>query len=172
MLFATQHPPGVYGGRKVLSRAFRNRFLELHVGDIPDEELVTILQQRCQVRCARCVAFLSVLFCFWRCVWEVRRQFFPQMIDSDSKMAVRASPLERFNLASISDPTHTPGPTAASAFRRPAAIPPLTPPFQTQIPPSYCVKLVEVMRELQRRRQGSAVFAGKDGFITARDLLR
>ena len=28
------------------------------------------------------------------------------------------------------------------------------------------------MRELQRRRQGSAVFAGKDGFITARDLLR
>ena len=113
--------------------------------------------------------------CALRCVvlvWEVRRQFFPQMIDSDSKMAVRASPLERFNLASISDPTHTPGPTAASAFRRPAAIPPLTPPFQTQIPPSYCVKLVEVMRELQRRRQGSAVFAGKDGFITARDLLR
>ena len=41
-----------------------------------------------------------------------------------------------------------------------------------QIPPSYCTKLVEVMRELQRRRQGSAVFAGKDGFITARDLLR
>jgi len=50
MLFATQNPPGAYGGRKVLSRAFRNRFLELHVGDIPDEELVTILQQRCQAR--------------------------------------------------------------------------------------------------------------------------
>jgi midasin len=44
--------------------------------------------------------------------------------------------------------------------------------LRTQIPPSYCAKLVEVMRELQRRRQGSAVFAGKDGFITARDLLR
>lgn len=41
-----------------------------------------------------------------------------------------------------------------------------------QIPPSYCARLVEVMRELQRRRQTSAVFAGKDGFITARDLLR
>ncbi len=27
MLFATQNPPGLYGGRKVLSRAFRNRFL-------------------------------------------------------------------------------------------------------------------------------------------------
>jgi len=44
--------------------------------------------------------------------------------------------------------------------------------FPPQIPPSYCSRLVEVMRELQRRRQGSAVFAGKDGFITARDLLR
>jgi midasin (ATPase involved in ribosome maturation) len=31
---------------------------------------------------------------------------------------------------------------------------------------------VEVMRELQRRRTATAVFAGKDGFITARDLLR
>ncbi|MCL4420062.1 AAA family ATPase [Patescibacteria group bacterium] len=27
MLFATQNPPGLYGGRKILSRAFRNRFL-------------------------------------------------------------------------------------------------------------------------------------------------
>jgi hypothetical protein len=35
MLFATQNPPGVYGGRKTLSLAFRNRFLELHVDDIP-----------------------------------------------------------------------------------------------------------------------------------------
>ena len=25
-LFATQNPPGIYGGRKPLSRAFRNRF--------------------------------------------------------------------------------------------------------------------------------------------------
>jgi hypothetical protein len=35
MLFATQNPPGLYGGRKSLSLAFRNRFLELHVDDIP-----------------------------------------------------------------------------------------------------------------------------------------
>lgn len=35
MLFATQNPPGKYGGRKVLSRAFRNRFLEMHVEDLP-----------------------------------------------------------------------------------------------------------------------------------------
>ena len=35
LVFATQNPPGSYGGRKPLSRAFRNRFLEVHVGDLP-----------------------------------------------------------------------------------------------------------------------------------------
>ena len=30
-LFATQNPCGVYGGRKPLSKAFRNRFVEMHV---------------------------------------------------------------------------------------------------------------------------------------------
>lgn len=49
MLFATQNPPGVYGGRKVLSRAFRNRFLELHFDDIPQDELEIILRERCQI---------------------------------------------------------------------------------------------------------------------------
>ncbi|KAK3357586.1 hypothetical protein B0T25DRAFT_604507 [Lasiosphaeria hispida] len=45
-LFATQNPAGLYGGRKILSRAFRNRFLELHFDDIPESELETILQKR------------------------------------------------------------------------------------------------------------------------------
>ncbi|KAK4141659.1 uncharacterized protein C8A04DRAFT_13882 [Dichotomopilus funicola] len=46
-LFATQNPAGLlYGGRKTLSRAFRNRFLELHFDDIPEAELETILQRR------------------------------------------------------------------------------------------------------------------------------
>ncbi|GAV48858.1 hypothetical protein ZYGR_0N02630 [Zygosaccharomyces rouxii] len=49
MLFATQNPPGIYGGRKILSRAFRNRFLELHFADIPQEELEIILRERCQI---------------------------------------------------------------------------------------------------------------------------
>lgn len=49
MLFATQNPPGLYGGRKVLSRAFRNRFLELHFDDIPQDELEIILRERCQI---------------------------------------------------------------------------------------------------------------------------
>jgi midasin (ATPase involved in ribosome maturation) len=39
-LFATQNPAGGgYGGRKQLSRAFRSRFLELHVEEVPDVEL-------------------------------------------------------------------------------------------------------------------------------------
>jgi midasin len=47
MLFATQNPPGLYAGRKILSRAFRNRFLEVHFDDVPQTELETILCQRC-----------------------------------------------------------------------------------------------------------------------------
>lgn len=46
ILFSTQNPPGLYGGRKILSRAFRNRFLELHFDDIPEDELECILQRR------------------------------------------------------------------------------------------------------------------------------
>ncbi|XP_024535665.1 midasin [Selaginella moellendorffii] len=88
MLFATQNPPGIYGGRKALSRAFRNRFIELHVDDIPAGELVTILEKRCDVAA------------------------------------------------------------------------------------SYAGKMVEVMKDLQRQRQGSKVFAGKHGYITPRDLFR
>ncbi|GAB4814206.1 hypothetical protein N2152v2_001252 [Parachlorella kessleri] len=88
MLFATQNPPGIYAGRKTLSRAFRSRFLELHVDDIPDTELITILEKRCAIA------------------------------------------------------------------------------------PSYASKLVAVMRELQRRRASSNVFAGRHGFITPRDLFR
>lgn len=49
MLFATQNPPGLYGGRKVLSKAFRNRFLELHFDDIPQNELEVILRERCRI---------------------------------------------------------------------------------------------------------------------------
>jgi len=49
ILFATQNPPGLYPGRKVLSRAFRSRFLEVHFEDIPQTELETILCQRCRI---------------------------------------------------------------------------------------------------------------------------
>lgn len=49
MLFATQNPPTVYGGRKMLSRAFRNRFVEIHVEEIPEEEISIILENRCKI---------------------------------------------------------------------------------------------------------------------------
>ncbi|XP_077869169.1 midasin [Saccoglossus kowalevskii] len=88
MLFATQNPPGLYGGRKVLSRAFRNRFVELHFDEIPSKELETILHERCL------------------------------------------------------------------------------------IPLSYCRRMVSCMLELQARRRSSGVFAGKQGYITLRDLFR
>ena len=88
MLFATQNPPGKYGGRKVLSRAFRNRFLEMHVEDLPGKELKEIIVKRC-------------------CVYE-----------------------------------------------------------------GFAKQMIQVMERLQAERQNSNVFAGKDGFITPRDLLR
>ena len=88
MLFATQNPPGIYAGRKTLSRAFRSRFLELHVDDIPDGELHEIVERRCAVA------------------------------------------------------------------------------------PSYAKKMIAVMRELQRRRSVTNVFAGRHGYITPRDLFR
>ncbi|XP_060061378.1 midasin [Erinaceus europaeus] len=88
MLFATQNPPGLYGGRKVLSRAFRNRFVELHFDELPSSELETILHKRCS------------------------------------------------------------------------------------LPPSYCSKLIKIMLDLQSYRRSSSVFAGKQGFITLRDLFR
>ncbi|KAJ0755641.1 putative von Willebrand factor, type A, AAA+ ATPase domain, midasin, midasin, AAA lid domain 7 [Helianthus annuus] len=88
MLFATQNPPTFYGGRKMLSRAFRNRFVEIHVDEIPQNELITILEKRCKIA------------------------------------------------------------------------------------PTYAKKMIDVMKDLQLRRQSSKVFAGKHGFITPRDLFR
>ena len=88
MLFATQNPPGIYGGRKVLSEAFRNRFLEVHMDDVPSKELTELIQGR------TCLA--------------------KPFIDA----------------------------------------------------------MVKTMSDLQQRRQLTAVFAGKHGFVTPRDLLR
>lgn len=72
----------------MLSRAFKNRFIEMHFDEIPSNELETILFKRCEM------------------------------------------------------------------------------------PLSYAKKVVSVMKELQSTRKGSAAFAGKDGFITLRDLFR
>ena len=87
-LFGTQNPPGLYGGRKVLSKAFKNRFVELHFNQLPSDELEIILKDRCG------------------------------------------------------------------------------------LPKTYAKKMIEVLGDLQKHRRGSAAFAGKEGFITLRDLFR
>lgn len=61
MLFATQNPPGLYGGRKMLSRAFKNRFVELHFDEIPKRELETILQHRCHIPPAYSKKMIAVM---------------------------------------------------------------------------------------------------------------
>ncbi|XP_057307926.1 midasin-like isoform X2 [Hydractinia symbiolongicarpus] len=61
MLFATQNPPGHYGGRKILSRAFRNRFVELHFDEIPSKELEEILHKRCNLPQSYCRKFVKVM---------------------------------------------------------------------------------------------------------------
>ena len=60
MLFATQNPAGLYGGRKRLSRAFRNRFLEIHFDDIPETELEIILTERSQIPPSYCSQIVAV----------------------------------------------------------------------------------------------------------------
>lgn len=87
-LFATQNPAATYAGRKELSYAFRNRFVEMFVPELPDEELTVILEKR------------------------------------------------------------------------------------GRLAPSYSKTLVSIFRELQRQRQASSAFLGKQGFITIRDLLK
>ncbi|XP_041950170.1 midasin [Alosa sapidissima] len=61
MLFATQNPPGLYGGRKMLSRAFRNRFVELHFDELPSAELETILHRRCSLPPSYCTKLVNVM---------------------------------------------------------------------------------------------------------------
>ncbi|XP_055890090.1 midasin-like isoform X2 [Biomphalaria glabrata] len=61
ILFATQNPPGLYGGRKILSRAFRNRFIELHFDEIPPSELEIILHERCEIPLSYAKKLVSVM---------------------------------------------------------------------------------------------------------------
>ena len=61
MLFATQNPPGSYGGRKVLSRAFRNRFVEIHFDEIASAELEVILHKKCSLPASYCKKLVGVM---------------------------------------------------------------------------------------------------------------
>ena len=48
-LFAAQNPAGVYGGRKQLSRAFTNRFVQMEFGELPTVELEEIVVKKCAI---------------------------------------------------------------------------------------------------------------------------
>lgn len=67
ILFATQNPPGKYAGRKVLSRAFRNRFIELNFNEIPIEELEIILHKKCTIPLSYSKRMVSVLTTLQKC---------------------------------------------------------------------------------------------------------
>ena len=46
---------------QVLSRAFRNRFVELHFDELPSAELETILHQRCSLPPSYCTKLVKVM---------------------------------------------------------------------------------------------------------------
>ncbi|CDS41244.1 midasin [Echinococcus multilocularis] len=60
-VFATQNPPGLYAGRKVLSRALRNRFVELHFDPLPRIELEVILEHRSALPRSRAAKMVEVM---------------------------------------------------------------------------------------------------------------
>ncbi|VDK34052.1 unnamed protein product [Taenia asiatica] len=60
-VFATQNPPGFYAGRKVLSRALRNRFVELHFDPLPRAELEVILEHRSALPRSRAAKMVEVM---------------------------------------------------------------------------------------------------------------
>lgn len=45
----------------MLSRAFRNRFVELHFDELPSVELETILHQRCSLPPSYCTKLVKVM---------------------------------------------------------------------------------------------------------------
>jgi MoxR-like ATPase len=59
-IFATQNPLD-YAGRKELSVAFRSRFFHFFVGDIADDDLVSIVETRCQVPRSRSAKLVEIM---------------------------------------------------------------------------------------------------------------
>ncbi|KAL4485768.1 hypothetical protein ABPG72_012308 [Tetrahymena utriculariae] len=59
-IFATQNPTS-YGGRKELSKAFKNRFVQIYFDDISEKDLEQILQKRCVIAPSYCKRLMSIL---------------------------------------------------------------------------------------------------------------
>ena len=60
-IFATQNPTEGYGGRKQLSEAFKNRFIQINAREIPDDELVTIIHKRGRMALSHSKKLISIL---------------------------------------------------------------------------------------------------------------
>ena len=59
-LFATQNPT-IYAGRKELSKAFRNRFVEMFIPELPDDELISILQHKGKMAPSYALVLINIM---------------------------------------------------------------------------------------------------------------
>ncbi|CDR96456.1 ATPase associated with various cellular activities (AAA) family protein, putative [Babesia bigemina] len=60
MIFATQNPANsIYGGRKQLSKAFCNRFVQLYIEGLDTADLQQVLHQRCAIPLSRAEKIVS-----------------------------------------------------------------------------------------------------------------
>ncbi|GFE52883.1 ATPase associated with various cellular activities AAA family protein [Babesia ovis] len=60
MIFATQNPANsIYGGRKQLSKAFCNRFVQLYIEGLDAADLQQVLHQRCTIPLSRAEKIVS-----------------------------------------------------------------------------------------------------------------
>ena len=59
-IFAAMNPSETYTGRKDLSDAFKNRFIHLFFNNIPNKELITIIQKRCEIPLSRAEIMINI----------------------------------------------------------------------------------------------------------------
>ena len=59
-IFAAMNPSETYTGRKDLSEAFKNRFIHLFFNNIPNNELIKIIQQRCELPLSRVEIMINI----------------------------------------------------------------------------------------------------------------
>ena len=59
-IFAAMNPSETYTGRKDLSEAFKNRFIHLFFNNIPNKELISIIQQRCELPLSRTEIMINI----------------------------------------------------------------------------------------------------------------
>ena len=59
-IFAAMNPSETYTGRKDLSDAFKNRFIHLFFNNIPNKELISIIQKRCEIPLSRAEIMINI----------------------------------------------------------------------------------------------------------------